>query len=292
MSEPPVQMNEYERLKALYSMRILDTPAEEFYDRMTRLGQQVFSVETTLISLVDTNRQWFKSMVGFHTQETHRNLSFCAHAINTDIQTDEDQRIFEVCDAQLDSRFSDNPLVTGEPVIRFYIAYILQSSNQKNVGTYCLIDSKPRNFSAKERLMLVDLGALIQDKFNDIEACNEIIPSFENIITASHCAKEVLREMTVQLRKHGVSLNEWRLLDYIGHSRFATPTKASDYLGIATPQISKVLDLLESKHLIIRTRPNLEDRRVVQLFHEKRGLELWRTGEKLSTKVLDKSFKH
>ncbi len=106
-------LNEEERIKSLHSLNILDTPPDEKFDRITRTAQIILDVPIALISLVDVNRQWFKSCTGLSATETPRSVSFCSHAIlNEDV--------FVIEDAKKDSRFSDNSLVTGNPFIRFY----------------------------------------------------------------------------------------------------------------------------------------------------------------------------
>ena len=113
MDKPPIPYDEQSRLAALKSLGILDTPAEERFDRFTRLAQKLFNAPIAAISLVDDKRQWFKSMQGLEVEETERDIAFCAHAIT-------DDEIFTVDDASTDPRFADNPLVTGDPNIRFY----------------------------------------------------------------------------------------------------------------------------------------------------------------------------
>ncbi len=151
-------VDEAERLEALYSLHLLDTPAEERFDRWTRLAQQYFDVPISLVCLVDVDRQWFKSKQGLDASETDRSISFCGHAIK-------DDDLFIVEDASLDPRFIDNPLVIGPPHIRFYAAKPLHSGNGRRIGTFCLIDSKPRRLSEKERLLLEQIGTMVEQEF-------------------------------------------------------------------------------------------------------------------------------
>lgn len=157
MMEPPVPLDETTRLMSLHSLRILDTEPEERFDRITRMAKQVFGVEICLISLVDSGRQWFKSKQGLDACETSRAISFCGHAILSD-------EIFLVCDAGNDPRFVDNPLVTGEPNIRFYAGCPIHGPDRHRIGTLCLIDSNPRDFCADDRQMLEDFGKLVEDE--------------------------------------------------------------------------------------------------------------------------------
>ena len=157
MIEPSLPIDETQRLMSLHSLHILDTPAENRYDRITRMARRLFDVEICLISLVDTNRQWFKSKVGLAACETARDISFCGHAILHD-------DIFVISDAAADARFADNPLVTGAPNIRFYAGYPIKGPNGHRIGTLCIIDSKPRLLTDEELRTLQDLGAMVEDE--------------------------------------------------------------------------------------------------------------------------------
>lgn len=149
---PPLPANEEARLESLRRMALLDTPDEAAFDRVTRMAQRLFDVPIALISLVDANRQWFKSCVGLPGRETSREISFCGHAI---LQDD----LFVVPDAAGDPRFFDNPLVSGEPRIRFYAGRVLRNAEGFAMGTLCLIDRVPREFPPDDREALRDLGA-------------------------------------------------------------------------------------------------------------------------------------
>ncbi|MDR9499513.1 MAG: PAS domain S-box protein, partial [Hydrogenovibrio sp.] len=154
MLTPPFPDHEPQRLKALYSLKLLDTKPEERFDRITRLTKHMFDVPIALVSLVDEHRQWFKSRQGLDACETGRDISFCGHAILG-------QEIFEVVDASKDSRFEDNPLVTGPPDIRFYAGVPLVNQSGYAIGTLCIIDSVARRLTHDERLALRDLADLI-----------------------------------------------------------------------------------------------------------------------------------
>jgi diguanylate cyclase (GGDEF)-like protein len=157
MLKPPLPLNETQRLLSLHSLRLLDTPEEERFDRITRMAKRMFDVQSCLISLVDTNRQWFKSKQGLDACETSRDVSFCGHAI-----LGED--VFVVGDAAADPRFEDNPLVTGDPRIRFYAGCPVRSPDGQRIGTLCLIDKKPRGFPPSDQEILRDLAALVEDE--------------------------------------------------------------------------------------------------------------------------------
>jgi len=149
----PVPFDEEIRLAVLREYAILDTPPEAEFDRLTKLAARLFQVPIVLLTLVDVNRQWFKSCYGLHLSETNRDISFCAHAILS-----EDPLI--IPDAGTDPRFSDNPLVTGEPGIRFYAGAPLVAKGQR-LGTLCLIDTTPHSgLDATQIALLQDLAAM------------------------------------------------------------------------------------------------------------------------------------
>ena len=157
MIEPGIPHNEIERLATLKSLEVLDTPPEERFDRVTRMARRMFGVPVALVSLVDENRQWFKSRAGLDATETPRNVSFCGHAILGD-------DILLIPDALEDERFADNPLVTGDPHIRFYAGCPLRASNGDKLGTLCLLDVQPRDFDQSDREALHDLASMVEDE--------------------------------------------------------------------------------------------------------------------------------
>jgi|APLak6261668527_1056067.scaffolds.fasta_scaffold00521_2 signal transduction histidine kinase len=166
MIEAPIPDDEQERLAALQELHILDTPAEERFDRITRTARDLFGVQIALISLVDARRQWFKSRTGLAAAETPRSVSFCGHAI-----LDSNPMVVE--NAADDPRFAGNPLVTGQPGIRFYAGMPLRSIGGRRLGTLCLIDSSPRRFGPDEVRRLRDLAAWAERELNlsaEIEA--------------------------------------------------------------------------------------------------------------------------
>lgn len=155
MIKPDIPRDEETRLRALRALDILDTPPEERFDRLTRIANRLFGVPIALVSLIDEDRQWFKSSVGLPATETSRDISFCGHAILGD-------EIFVVNDASTDQRFIDNPLVLEDPNIRFYAGCPLRTLNGSKLGTMCLIDKVPRGFAKADRTVLRDLAAMVE----------------------------------------------------------------------------------------------------------------------------------
>lgn len=154
----PIPSNERERLEALHRYEILDTPAEEFFDRLTQLAAQTCDTPIALISLVDHDRQWFKSRVGLDASQTPREQAFCAHTILG-------SEPLIVADASADPRFVDNALVTGAPHIRFYAAAPLVTANGFVLGSLCVIDRRPRTLGADQIMTLRLLAVQIVQQF-------------------------------------------------------------------------------------------------------------------------------
>ena len=145
--------NEPERLRALKQLQVLDTPPHPALDALTLAAAQACGTPIALVSLIDEQRQWFKAAIGLgEVRETPRDWAFCAHAILSP------DTILEVSDAQQDTRFANNPLVTGDPKIRFYAGAPLLSVEGQALGTLCVIDPQPKSLSEAQRTQLVGLA--------------------------------------------------------------------------------------------------------------------------------------
>jgi two-component system, NtrC family, sensor kinase len=144
-------INEAERLQELLSLDILDTMPEPNYDELVELAADLLGTPISLVSLIDSDRQWFKARFGLSAEELPRDISFCGHTINR-------PEVFVVNNSDNDERFSDNPLVTGHPFVKFYAGVPLITSNGHAMGTMCVIDHKPRDISPKEIKILQTLA--------------------------------------------------------------------------------------------------------------------------------------
>jgi diguanylate cyclase (GGDEF)-like protein len=148
--------SETERLQALYSLKLLDSPASEAFDAVTRLVAHSLCFPIVLVSLLDADRQWFKSRVGLEASETPRHIAFCWHAVAQ-------RQPLIVSDALRDARFAENPLVTGVPQIRAYIGIPLFTRGQHAIGTLCGIDRVCREFDAKDIAVMSDYARVLEE---------------------------------------------------------------------------------------------------------------------------------
>ena len=149
---------ESDRVRALHDLSILDTPAEERFDRLTRLARRLFRVPIAVVSLVDSNRQWFKSRDGLAASETPREWSFCTHAI-------QESGPLIVPDALSDERFRHSPLVLKDPAIRFYAGHPIAAPGGAPIGTVCIIDREPRVLDPDDEALLADIAHLVEREF-------------------------------------------------------------------------------------------------------------------------------
>lgn len=176
MKIPAIPLNEESRLQRLDALGLVHSPAEERFDRITRLAQQIFSVPIALVSLVTAKCQWFKSAQGLLASETAREISFCGHAILG-------KDTFIVPDTLLDPDFADNPLVTDVPHIRFYAGHPV-FYNGSAIGTLCIIDTVPRQLTPAELESLRSLAGFVESEFKVSglsEVQNDLITQLDEV---------------------------------------------------------------------------------------------------------------
>ena len=215
MKAPATPKNEAARLKALRSLRILDTPDEERFDRLARLAKRMFDVPIALISLVDENRQWFKACVGLDVREAPREISFCGHTIL-------DDEVFIINDAKEDFRFADNPLVLNEPYIRFYAGCPVRYLDGSRLGALCIIDTRPRTLSKEDIEALKDLAELAERELVAIQLASlDTITGIANkrgFTTLAHNALGICTRLEIPATLAYLDLKDFKSInDKFGH---------------------------------------------------------------------------
>ena len=223
MKIPPYPENEIDRQYALDESGLLNNQIDERFDRITRIACQVFSMPIALVSLIDNDRQWFKSCLGLEASETPRNISFCGHAILSD-------KPLIVENALNDERFSDNPLVAGPPDIRFYAGIPLKTRTGLRLGTLCIIDQKPRTFSAENIRLLCDLGNTIEDLIG--------ADADKRISNSSHEEALIDTERRAQLVVEGTGVGTWEWNIQTGETVFNE--RWAEIIGYTLTEITPV----------------------------------------------------
>lgn len=211
----PVPVDEHARLAKLRAYDILDTPPERAFERITQIAASVLETPIALVSLIDSSRQWFKSRVGLDVAETPRDLAFCAHAIM-------EPGVMVVEDARLDARFASNPLVVGDPNIRFYAGAPLRTPDGFNLGTLCTIDRVPRQATPAQTRLLEDLAGLVIDEL-------------ELRLAATHAVKEVAERSRVE-----ATLREQQRLLELLHTVAATANEATEPSVVVQHALARV----------------------------------------------------
>lgn len=262
--EPPKSMpapsapRELSRLAALLRYDILDTPDESAFDDFAELAAYICDTPIALISLVDDHRQWFKSRLGLDVSETPRDISFCTHTI-------EGQGIFEVQDAREDQRFRENPLVTGDPHIRFYAGAPLTSPDGYNLGTLCVIDRQPRQLNDAQRGALVRLSRQIMRLFEERLQAHRYAEQAALQQALINSAASAMLVTTADGRISGVNPTAERLFGYgeqmlIGHpltSALFPPDALARRAAILSAELGETVE----PGFAVLTAPLLEGRR-------------------------------
>ena len=212
--------DETARLEALENLDILDTLPEQAYDDITFLASQLCDTPISLVSFVDRDRQWFKSRVGLEATETDRELAFCAHAIL------EPEDLMIVPDAQQDSRFADNPLVTRDPSIRFYAGAPLLTPEGHALGTLCVIDTEPRQLTATQSQSLRALSRQVMAQLDLRRSVAELNQS----AAAQHHYEQQLKENQRVLEQNVATISHLSLTDPLTglHNRRALKEKLEE----------------------------------------------------------------
>ncbi len=265
MIKPEIPTNENERLEVLKSYSILDTLPEKEYDDITYLASHICQVPISLITLIDNKRQWFKSHYGLNVDQTPREVSFCAHAIN------DQENILIVPDSRNDERFRDNPLVTDEPYVIFYVGVPLVTSEGYPLGTLCIIDNKPNELKHNQLEALKALSnqlmkifesrinyAALQISVYELEAQNKSLHEFARI--AAHDLKSPLNSITMATglleNSHSGNIGDEgvELLEFINQSSEKLATLIDGIL-----QYCKNSRLLEEKKETIDLLQNIQE---------------------------------
>lgn len=160
MQNAPIPNDEDKRLEAVHRLAILDTEPEERFDVLTREAVEKLKVPMSMVTILDTNREWFKSCIGFDKKEGDRAASFCGHALLA-------TNIFIIEDTLKDPRFVDNPMVIGSPFIRFYAGVALfDHKTRQPIGVFCVKDTKPRKLTTEEIGTVIDLANRAERELN------------------------------------------------------------------------------------------------------------------------------
>lgn len=198
MSDPPIPDREEARLAALRKYRILDTLPEEAYDDIVYLASKICDTEIALVSLIDSDRQWFKAKLGIEASETQRDVAFCSHAIMNPGE------LMIVPDASRDARFANNPLVLEDPAIRFYAGAPLETSDGLALGTLCVIDFEPRQLDEDQQAALAALSRQVMTQLELRRAVSEL----ERQAASLEEYRDGLEEYQMRLEEANASLQK------------------------------------------------------------------------------------
>jgi sigma-B regulation protein RsbU (phosphoserine phosphatase) len=264
MQRAPFPPNEEERLSALHSLR-LKARAEERFDRVTRLAAELFHVPMAFVSFIDRDRQLFKAKIGLPVEETPREVSFCAHAILG-------EHALIIPDAHQDPRFADNPLVTGDPFLRAYMGQPLRAPGGAKIGTLCIADREPRDFTSEQVHVLGRLAELIEQELQMsdlIDAQSELLNTQRELLKTQQRLHDELSAAATYVRSlippplDGPVSIDWRYLpseelggDCVGYHFLGTDKIALYVLdicghGVDAALLSVVLlNVLRSRSLL------------------------------------------
>lgn len=206
MKHPPIPSNETERMELIHQLDILDTTAEEAYDGITSIASLICNTPIATITIVDQNRQWNKSSVGIDSKEAPRIYSFCAHAITGN-------EILEIPDSHEDERFKDNPLVTGNPYVRFYAGAPLELKDGLRVGTLCVIDNNPNKLNKQQLNALLFLSLQVTKLL-------ELRLKVKEIETLRENDANIVKMLTHELRNPLTSISGYLMIPSLGREKY------------------------------------------------------------------------
>lgn len=235
---PLIPANEKYRLEALDDYNILDTLPEQEYDEITKIASYICNTPISLISLVDGNRQFFKSARGLDATETSRDASFCAHAIN------KPEEIMVIPDSRLDNRFADNPLVTGDPHVIFYAGIPLVNIQGYALGTLCVIDNKPGKLSSIQIDILKSLGNQVVKLFELRKANNSLMASRKALESYSEQMKSFAYMASHDLKEPARMVHEFVLLLQKAYAE-KLDDKARRYIAFAADGSKRMTVLID-----------------------------------------------
>lgn len=254
MKAPDFPEHEAERQTALDQTGLLDTGPEERFDRLTRMARNVFHVPIALVSLIDRDRQWFKSSQGLEAEETPRDLSFCGHAIHR-------SDLFIIENALDDERFRDNPLVQEEPFIRFYAGAPLHDAEGFRLGTLCVIDREPRTLDDEDKKLLREIANCVEREIN-LQAASDF---YKDLLKSERRSRSIIEGTKVGTWEWNVQTGETvfneRWAEICGYQLAELePLSIQTWLNLAHPD-----DLAESGRLLeahFKGKPSHYDCRV------------------------------
>jgi hypothetical protein len=245
MPPAPISPNESSRVATLHRYSILDSLSEPEFDDASTLAAILCGTPVSLVSLIDQDRQWFKAKVGIDITETPRSQSFCAYTLAT-------ARTLVVPDAQLDPRFADNPLVTGDPNIRFYAGAPITAPNGHIIGSVCVIDTKPRSLTPFQIIGLESLArqvmALIEARYNLIENKRTVAALLQSDV------QHWLGEADLELRRISIIANQTLRF----HRQSSLPQEVS-CLSLFTPTLDLYEARLRNANIVVEKRKRAQE---------------------------------
>ena len=296
----PIPHNEDERLAAVLKLNVLNISSDVQLERIINITHNLYNVPSAFISIIDKNHVWFRSIPSRKICKELREITICGHAINNIVSDDYTSRLFEVRDVTKDSRFNDNAYIK-KCNVRYYLGFILQPESKHNTGILCITDIRTRIISESQKKLFSDLGFMAEAALNKHQIIqqppsNHAInsPSSKDDTINSHANKllsltstleSVKKQFSDTLKKHNSNYKEWRILNAIKLTEFASPHCIAKKLGITPPTMTKNLDTLEIKRLIERSHSKNGDRRLVRLICSEKGINLWRKGLKEANRL-------